>query len=105
MQATMVFAKPSAPAACIIEHSQRRARRHHDRQGNTPSPRSCASDADDQMGAKVGMRHIGRTGGVDFDIETWDSVSAQVDLAVCGMFRREMPGTALSGACAISTRR
>lgn len=49
------------------------------------------------MGAKVGMRHIGRTGGVDFDIETWDSVSAQVDLAVCGMFRREMPGTALSG--------
>jgi hypothetical protein len=49
------------------------------------------------MGAKVGMRHIGRTGDVDFDIETWDSVSAQVDLAVCGMFRREMPGTALSG--------
>lgn len=49
------------------------------------------------MGAKVGMRHIGRAGDVDFDIETWDSVSAQVELAVCGMFRREMPGTALSG--------
>jgi hypothetical protein len=50
-----------------------------------------------QGGRMVGMLHIGRTCDVEFDIEAWDSVSADVELAVCGMFLREMPGAALGG--------
>lgn len=41
------------------------------------------------------MQHIGQICGVNLDIEAWDAVSAEVDLAVCGMFRHEMPGTVL----------
>lgn len=102
MQATMVFAKPSARPVAIIpgETSIMRgaiAARQPSRTGETPIPGRERMMREKPVGAKVGMQHIGRICGVDLDIETWDPVSAEADLAVCGMFRREMPGTALSG--------